>query len=398
MTIGLDDLSLERLMKERVWTFGKAGAEQVFASQISFESGGWLRGYSHTNENSWRVKGGAVEFLSQNAAVTTRFDTVRSVDGRIEMEGQFRLPGERGVHLLTECGEARKPQNRTALIVPIHDAYFIYGINLLFQSIGADYDIIFVFSTDADRLQFREMHQASPFLNYSSIVLSDYFSGSALSVVAEGRTWPTVKKFLALSLAHKLYDYLLCVDAETFILNKTGWTEAAASVVSAARWYGGTLTANHSAERQIMHASSIKLAPAVDHEKIQAISGNWGIYTWWWDIPVYSAKSIPGFLEWIGWDASLQFVERLVHSVFDHITYQFYMALYGGFSFTMVEGIAHAMEFCNAGIVSKVHQQIHPMRWTNAFAYSQDPNFFRENNYLAVYHIDRKSFPQFNPG
>lgn len=269
MTIGLDDLSLERLMKERVWTFGKAGAEQVFASQISFESGGWLRGYSHTNENSWRVKGGAVEFLSQNAAVTTRFDTVRSVDGRIEMEGQFRLPGERGVHLLTECGEARKPQNRTALIVPIHDAYFIYGINLLFQSIGADYDIIFVFSTDADRLQFREMHQASPYLNYSSIVLSDYFSGSALSVVAEGRTWPTVKKFLALSLAHKLYDYLLCVDAETFILNKTGWTEAAASVVSAARWYGGTLTANHSAERQIMHASSIKLAPAVDHEKFR---------------------------------------------------------------------------------------------------------------------------------
>lgn len=397
MNIDLDDLALERLMKERVWTFGKVGTDEVFAPKMSFESGGWLQGYAHPNEHSWRVKGGCVEFLSQNNAVTTRFDILKSVDGRFEMEGRGRLPGDNPVHRLSECGQRKKSENRTALIVPIHDAYFVYGINFLFQSVGADYDVVFVFSTDADRLQFREMHQASPFLSYSSIVLSDYFSGSALSVVADRRTWPTVKKFLALSLTHQFYDYLLCVDAETFVLNPTGWTKASEEIVSAARWYGGGLTAAHTNERQIMYSSSVILAPAEERENISSVSGNWSIYTWWWDLPVYSAKSVPGFLEWIGWDTSLQFVERLVHSVFDHITYQFYMVLHGGFSFTLVGGVTHSLEFCNANIVSRVHQQINPMKWTNAFAYTQDPAFFKQNDYLALYHIDRKTFPQFNP-
>ncbi|MBB4008446.1 hypothetical protein [Allorhizobium taibaishanense] len=392
-----DDVVLERLMKERIWTFGKAGTKEVFAPQLGLESGGWLRGYSHPNEHSWRVKGGAVELLNQNNTVSTRFDHVKLVDGRLQMEGRFRLPGEASVHYLHESGARKLPDNRTALIVPIHDAYFIYGINLLFQSMGADYDVVFVFSTDADRLQFRQMHQASAYLSYTSIVLSDYFSASALSVVAEQRTWPTIKKFLALALIHQSYDYIHCVDAETYVLNPTGWTQASEAIASASRWYGGTLTANHTSERQIMYASSVLLAPIADHENIQTVSGNWAFYTWWWDLPVYVAKSVPGFLEWIGWDMSLQFVERLVHSVFDHITYQFYMALHGGFSFTVVEGMNHALEFSTANLVSRVHKQIHPMRWTNALAYAQDPGFFRQNDYLAVYHIDRKTFPQFNP-
>lgn len=397
MSVELDDLSLERLMKERLWTFGQVGSGDVFASRIAFESGGWLKGYSHDNEHTWRVKGGAVEFLNKSAQVSTRFDTIKSVDGKIEMEGRFALSSDIRFNELKESVEVEKPKNRTALIVPIHDAYFIYGVNLLFQSMGADYDIVFVFSTDADRMQFKEMHQASPFLNYASIVLADYFSGSAMSVIAEKRVWPTIKKFLALSLTHSYYDYLLCVDAETFILSPTGWTAAAEEVVNKATWYAGSLGLDNLAERHIMHASSVALAPVEDLQTIQTMSRDWTVYTWWWDIPVYSSQSVPGFLDWIGWNPSLQFVERLNHSVFDHITYQFYMVLHGGFSFKLVNGVNHAMEFCGAKMVAGVHQQIHPMRWTNALAYSQNPDFFKQNDYLAIYHIDRKTFPVFNP-
>lgn len=393
-----DDLSLERLMKERLWTFGGAASDEVFASQIAFESGGWFKGYSHENEHSWRVKAGAVEFLNRQGIVTTRFDNVSRVDGKIALEGRFRSSSEVFLNKLAECGDAKKPKNRTALIVPIHDAYFIYGINLLFQSIGSDYDLVFVFSTDADRLQFREMHQASPFLNYFSVVLADYFSGSAMSVIAERRVWPTIKKFLAISLIHQHYDYLLCVDAETFILSPTGWTAASEQVFKNAQWYAGSLDANNILERHIMHSSSVALAPVADLQGMQTMSRDWTVYSWWWDIPAYSSQSVPGFLEWIGWNTSLQFVERLVHSVFDHITYQFYMALHGGFSFTLVNGVSHTMEFCSAKMVADVHQQIYPMRWTNALAYAQNPEFFKQNDYLAVYHIDRKTFPTFNPG
>ena len=395
--MAMDDFSLERLMKSRGWTFGNTSTGQVFAQTLIFSSGGKLQGYSHPNEAAWRVKGGAVEILAQNGAVSARFDVIRSADGQVEMEGRFRLGGPGHVHYLRENGELNLPRHRTAMVVPIHDAYFIYGINLLYQSIGADYEIVFVFSSEADRRAFAEMHQPSLFLSYHAIVLDDHVSGAALNVISERKVWPTIKKFLALSQIHSHYDYILCVDAETFILRTSGWTEACADIVTKARWYGGGLTEKRVAERQIMHASSMALAPPQDHENIRLVSRNWSIYTWWWDLPVYDAKSVPGFLQWIDWSPSLHFVERLGHSIFDHITYQFYMCLYGGFTLNLVDGVAHSLEFSNADLVARVQRDVNPVRWTNAFAYSQAPGFFRENGFLAIYHIDRKTFPQFYP-
>ncbi|MBO9097174.1 hypothetical protein ACQZ4Y_16495 [Rhizobium sp. L80/93] len=390
-----DDFSLEILMKNRAWSFGNLDTKAVVSPRLTLRSGGHLQDYSHPNENAWRVKAGAVEFLNQDGAVSTRFDRISENDGKYTMEGRFRLGGTGETHYLQDCGEIARPLNRTALVVPIHDAYFMYGINLLYQSVGSDYDIVFVFSTDADRRAFATMHQPSASLYYHAIVLDDHFTGGAISVVADRKTWPTVKKFLALSLVHKSYDYILCVDAETFILRPTGWTAAAEQVVSQARWYAGLLTQKHAAERNIMHASSMALSPHAEHADIQAISRNWGFYSWWWDIPVYAAGSVSGFLNWMEWDTSLQFVERFAHNLYDHITYQFYMGLHGGFSFVPVEGIAHSLEFKPAAMVGRVHREINPVRWANAFAYAQDPDFFRENDYLAIYHIDRKSFPQF---
>lgn len=396
MTLQLDDISLERLMKSREWTFGNIRSGDIFSPKMALRSGGRLQGYSHPNEASWRVKSGAVELLTENGMVSARFDKISQADGRYLMEGRFRLGDPENIHFLREGDATVVPENRTALIVPIHDVYFIYGINLLYQSIGADYDIIFVFSTDADRKAFAEMHQASAFLNYHAVVLDDHFSGSAISMIAERKTWPTVKKFLALSLAYRSYDYILCVDAETFILNPTGWTEAAAKVVSEARWYCGSLTEANLPERQIMYASSMSLAPDSERANIQTIAANWSFYTWWWDIPVYATASVGAFLKWIEWDTSLQFVERFGHTLYDHVTYQFYMALHGGFSFVPVAGITHSLEFSTASTVSRIHNEVNPLKWANAFAYSQDPNFFKKNDYLAVYHIDRKTFPQFN--
>jgi len=396
MSVEINDFSLEKLAKGRTWTFGNASTGDVFSPSLTLTSGGRIAGYAHPNESAWRVKGGAIEFVTQDGLVSTRFSQMKTVDGRYEVEGAFRLGGPGHTHYLKEAEDLERPKNRTALVVPIHDAYFTYGINLLYQSMGSDYDIVFVFSTDADRRAFAAMHQASFFLDYHSIVLDDHFSGSALRLVAERNVWPTVKKFLAISLVHASYDYILCVDAETFILRATGWTEAAEKIVSEARWYGGALNESHMAERQIMHASSLGLAPAAEHDKIRVLSHDWGLYTWWWDLPVYEAKSVPGFLDWIGWSPSLQFVERLGHSIFDHITYQFYTALHCGFEIKLVDSLAHSLEFSNAGVVAAVHQGVGPVRWTNAFAYAQAPGFFRSNDYLAIYHIDRKTFPQFN--
>jgi hypothetical protein len=81
MSVKIDSFSLERLMKGHAWTFGNMSTGEVFAQALVPASGGRIQGYTHPNESAWRVKGGAVEFLAQNGAVSARFENIRQVDG-----------------------------------------------------------------------------------------------------------------------------------------------------------------------------------------------------------------------------------------------------------------------------------------------------------------------------
>jgi hypothetical protein len=393
-SIPADAFALEDLVVGKSWAFGNAQTGQLLASNIVFESGGKLVGYSNPNEADWRISDGALELLTEDEGrVSTRFDTVSRVDGQWVLEGRLRLVDAGPSHVLVGVGDVPRQRYRTALIMPIHAPDFKYGINFLFQSIGSDYDVVMVFSTDAERRDFATMHQASPALRYRSIVAADYFTASTFETMTANHNWVTTKKYLALQLLQPHYDYFYCVDSEAFILSAQGWEAAARSILSKGTWYGGTAPA--ASDSDIVRHSALSMAPVADFGRLADITGNWTLFPWWWDLPVYASAHLPGFFEWIGWTPARSSVARYGFDAFDHMTYQFYTVLYEGFVFHRPEFVSHCLEFARADVVKRVHREVGPMRWANALAFAQDPEFFRSEGYLAIYHIDRKAFPQY---
>lgn len=390
-----DDFALEDLIKSKSWAFANVQAGTLLAPRIVFESGGKLCGYDNPNEAGWRISDGALELLTQEGRISTRFNRHSLSDGKLVLEGQFQLCEGGAAHVLIETGDVPRVAHRTAVIIPIHQPYFKYGINFLYQAMGGDFDVVLVFSSEAERAQFATMHQASPAMTYRAIVLADHVCASALDTMAANRNWITSKKFLALWLLQKHYDYFVCVDAETFLLSPRGWEQAARQTLEAGVWHAGTSPAP--SDSAIMRHSALSMAPVADHARLAEVTQDWALYSWWWDLPVYAAAHLPGFFDWTDWSPTRASVARYGFDAFDHLVYQAYTVLHAGFHYQHVSAVSHSLEFARADVVTRVHSQVAPMRWTNAFAYAQQPEFFRDNDYLAVYHLDRLSFPQYTP-
>jgi hypothetical protein len=286
--------------------------------------------------------------------------------------------------------------NRTVMIVPIHDAYFNYGVSLAYSSLGADYDLVFVCSTAQDTQTFSATFPPSVRAQFSVITLDEAFDAQDMAVIAQKRLWPTVKKFHALFKCGRDYDHAVCVDAETLVLQRRGWTAAAQRILAKKHWYGGGLLGPMVGERATYQHSLLDVSSPQDHAAIARLVGQGEIYTWWWDLPVYDCRHLDDFQAWIGWQDRRAFLERLTWFAFDHVVYQAYTVLHRGFQLVRVNGHVHSLEFSNSARVRLVHESIGQVSWVNALAYSQDPEYFRQPQFLAVYHMDRNSFPEFN--
>jgi len=243
----------------------------------------------------------------------------------------------------------------------------------------------------ADQVEFQSLIQPSAFISYESVVLDQFFAEHEIQSIARQRGFITTKKFLGLYVLSRYYEFLVTVDAETFILQNRGWHSALAEIVDRKVWYGGILKP-HMSERSIQSASVLDLAPPGDHQAL-IDRGALDMYLWWWDLPVYEAKFVPDFLEWVGWHDRPAFLSRLSWNIFDHVTYQAFTALHGGFRLQEVETVCHSLEFSSSSIVRMVHTEVGKLHWLNAKAYAEDPFFFREQGFLAVFHLDRKIFP-----
>lgn len=393
MRWGADDFALETLVKSKSWAFCNTQTGALIAGPIRFESGGKIDGYYNPNEAGWRVAQCGLEFLTAQGRISTRFDRHAVTDGKHLLHGAFQLCDGGAVHALVEVEDVVRPAHRTAVIIPIHEPYFHYGINFLYQAMGGDFDVVFVFSTEAERVKFATMHQASPAIAYRAIVAADHFPASAFDTFGENQNWITSKKFLALWLLQGHYDYFYAVDAETFILRPQGWTQAARDTLARGVWHAGTSPA--SSDSDIMRHSALCMSPVADHERLAAAMQDFSIYSWWWDLPVYDAAHLQAFFAWIGWTPTRASVSRYTFIAFDHLIYQAYTLLHAGFRYEHVDWVRHSLEFARAEVVAKVHETVEPLRWVNAYAYAQQPDFFKAQDYLAVYHLDRLTFPQY---
>jgi hypothetical protein len=392
---------LESELRSRIWSFERSDG-RVIQPSVTFLRSSRLKNLNHDNEFSWTIAGAVLEFRNAAGMTTTRFDRVESDASGDGMRLSGPIPGQAPNgqrHILVPKQKISNIRITSTpgvcIVVPIHPPYFSYGVNLVVQSLFAEYKLCFVFTSQQERLQFAEMVQDGPAVDYLWIVMEELSPSDLLHRVGQTRSFPTYKKLMALWELSDRYEYIVCVDAETFILRTDGWRERCREIFDRRFWCGGAILSGMIPEHEIIRASACNLAPQDAQAAMSRLLVEKGAYTWWWDLPVYRTKGIEKFFEWINWDNQDWVVERLNFSVFDHITYQYYLALSEEFDIRRPQPFVHSLEFADAEIVKLAHETVSPGAWVNAHAYLQDPEYFRKREYLAVYHLDRSNFPQY---
>lgn len=285
--------------------------------------------------------------------------------------------------------------NKTVIAIPIHQPYFKFGVNLVYSSMGAEYDLAFVFSSIMDKKEF-EMLFPGPALKYfQSLVLEDCFNENQMKIIAEKRVHPTVKKLFALDCLKNNYLYVICMDAEIIFLEKKGWNEAAKKIIDRKCWFGGQLNPRMIGEQRIVQCSMTELPPygSVPEDYFKNIENFY--YTWWWDLPVYKAEHIDKFLQWVRWDEKNDFLSKITWYTFDHVVYQLFTCIFEGYQFQKIIGHCHSLEFSSTNVVEFMAEHIAQIHWVNGMAFAQNPGFYLEHEFLAVYNIDRTIHPQF---
>jgi hypothetical protein len=287
-------------------------------------------------------------------------------------------------------------RNQIAIAIPIHAPHYQFASLWVYASMGGDFDLVFVHTTDAERLAFEQCFSEPALEKFQSLVLADHFSDQQLAVLAQKRAHPSVKKFYALARLKTQYSHVICLDAECLLLRRTGWAHAAQTIMARKQWFGGQLHPGMVGERQIVQCSMTELPRpyglAPDYfDRIDEL-----LYTWWWDLPVYETAHISAFLDWIGWHDKDHFLRRITWFSFDHVVYQYFTHVYHGFEFVTVVGHYHSLEFSPTNVVQYMHTEVSPLHWVNALAYAQNPVFYQERGFLAVFHLDRSVYPNFN--
>lgn len=107
----------------RVWRFlrGRPGTEATeprpIADNLRLRPDGRLEGHRHNHETSWGLEGGVVVFRRADGVVSTKFDQVKMVNGRLRLSGLFLLGDGSTRHVLEESSGSSLPGYLTWLPV-----------------------------------------------------------------------------------------------------------------------------------------------------------------------------------------------------------------------------------------------------------------------------------------
>lgn len=143
----------------------------------------------------------------------------------------------------------------------------------------------------------------------------------------------------------------------------------------------------YAGEVHIVTDSLTKLTNHIHYEQLREISKDFTIYTWWCNLPVYDCKIANQFLNWINF--SNNNLEIFCWNIFDDMTYNFFCILFDNYELKIINNCSHSLEFANTDLVQYTNENLTKLYWVNNRAYSQNPAYYHNNNFLIVFHSDR---------
>jgi hypothetical protein len=272
-------------------------------------------------------------------------------------------------------------QNKCAFCIPLHPKHFNYGYEIIDALNGTDADLYFIFTDDADKDAFYKDIEGD--VNY--LILSDFVDIKRLN---KNRSWVSVKKMYALSKLYKRYEYISCIDSEVMFINKTFY-KSMKHTSNDKMICGGDIS--DSANRdyiKIIKESLTNIVPVKDRAKLKQISQDYSIYTWWSNLPVYDSSKARGFLDWVQFN-NTDFIDKMTWYVFDDIVYNYYVILKYNYKLVVIPDINTSLEYASNKIIQQVDKEICKLHWVNYSQYKLDEDYYKKNDFIIAYHLDR---------
>lgn len=275
--------------------------------------------------------------------------------------------------------------NKCAFVVPLHPKHYQYGYYIFDHLLNKTVDLYFVFTDTRDKDIFLSNLDKIHSDKLKYLILNEF---ADIRIVERTNSFVSIKKLFALSVLKDKYDYISCIDSEIRFLNDTdiNYYTIMKNIVDSEIICGGKLPSD-TCDRQIVINGLTRLTEQKYHSELQVLSDNFRVYTWWCNLPVYYCKIAEEFLHWINFTSTT--LDRFSWDVFDDMTYNFFCMLFHGYTFKLIEGCFHSLEFSDSAVVEHVNNTMCKLYWVNNKAYSKNKDYYKNNNFHIVFHLDR---------
>ncbi len=71
------------------------------------------------------------------------------------------------------------------------------------------------------------------------------------------------------------------------------------------------------------------------------------------------------------------------------MTYNFFCVLFHNYELKFIDNCYHSLEFANTDLVQYTNENLTKLYWVNNRAYNQNQDYYHNNNFLIVFHLDR---------
>jgi len=271
--------------------------------------------------------------------------------------------------------------NKCAFVIPLHPKHFDYGYYIYDFLIDKNVDLYFIFTNLEDKHNFNKKFDS----NRKFLILSDYMD---LNVITDNNSYAALKKLHGISILNSKYDYISCIDSEIKFINDDNnydYYKMMKNIVESKIICGGKSPSGSHINKII--TDTLTIMPDVRyHEKLKQLSNNFSIYTWWSNLPVYDCKKVIHFLEWINFS---DITKLSSFNFFDDLAYNYFCVLFYDYDLKVIKDLDISLEFADSKIVEYTNDNICKIYWVASKAYKQNKNYYINNNFIIVYHLDR---------
>lgn len=210
---------------------------------------------------------------------------------------------------------------RSAFLIPCHPPKFPFlgPLLLSYRRFFDDHDIFVVFTSEAEREQFR---RSVPDLD------PRYFIHGA---TCTKENVITTKKFKGVNDAFALgYDYVGVIDAECLFLKHLDYDAYFRQWFAARRFYGSEQTSAHHDYKQKLAEAPKRFFSEAQRARIDEANPNNRLYCWFNNVPIYERESFEPLFARFSYD-------QLIFEDFDYTIYMYHLIAEHGFTIEVIE-------------------------------------------------------------